>query len=244
MLSYAQNFEDVMLHRALQDVRAGTYVDVGAWHPELHSVTKWFYDNGWSGVNVEPSRLFTRLLRWRRRRDLNLNIALGSASAELLFHEIGWSGLSSLRAESVQLGERIGFRESRSYPVQVRTMAQVFEEYLQGREVHFVKIDVEGFETEVLAGFDWSRNRPWIVVVEATRPCSPDGAWHEWEPTILAADYQLAWFDGLNRFYVAREQSRLLQHFQVPPNVFDEFRIPRLHKVWSHAEVRLLGLLA
>ena len=33
MVSHAQNFEDVMLARALRDVEDGFYVDVGAWDP-------------------------------------------------------------------------------------------------------------------------------------------------------------------------------------------------------------------
>ena len=51
-VSYAQNFEDVMLHRALNHVVRGFYIDVGAADPEALSVTKAFYDNGWHGINV------------------------------------------------------------------------------------------------------------------------------------------------------------------------------------------------
>ena len=54
MVSYAQNFEDVMLRRALQDIESGFYVDIGAADPDLDSVTRWFYSNGWRGINVEP----------------------------------------------------------------------------------------------------------------------------------------------------------------------------------------------
>ena len=96
MRSHSQNLEDVMLFRALKHISAGTYIDVGAWHPQLHSVTKWFYDNGWSGVNVEPSRKFIRLLESRRPRDVNLNVALGREPGLLNFFEVGYTGLSSL----------------------------------------------------------------------------------------------------------------------------------------------------
>ncbi len=53
--SYAQNFEDVMLWRALRHIDQGYYIDVGAWSPELDSVTKAFYEHGWHGINVEPN---------------------------------------------------------------------------------------------------------------------------------------------------------------------------------------------
>ena len=53
-ISYAQNFEDVILRRALKDIEKGFYVDVGAHDPVIDSVTKAFYDLGWRGINIEP----------------------------------------------------------------------------------------------------------------------------------------------------------------------------------------------
>ena len=38
-LSYAQNFEDVLLWRALHDVERGRYIDIGAQDPEFDSVS-------------------------------------------------------------------------------------------------------------------------------------------------------------------------------------------------------------
>ena len=44
-----------------------------------------------------------------------------------------------------------------------------------------------------------------------------------WEPALLRSGYLFAWFDGLNRFYVRREDADLLRHFRVQPNVFDDY---------------------
>ena len=55
MISHAANAEDVVLHRALCTGGAlGRYVDVGASSPYLGSVTRHFYEAGWSGIDVEP----------------------------------------------------------------------------------------------------------------------------------------------------------------------------------------------
>ena len=54
-LSYAQFLEDIQLYRALKEIKNGFYIDVGANHPLDHSVTKLFYEKGWSGINIEPS---------------------------------------------------------------------------------------------------------------------------------------------------------------------------------------------
>jgi hypothetical protein len=72
-VSYAQAKEDIHLLRALAGVRheVGFYIDVGAWDPDIDSVTKLFYDAGWHGINIEPStKWFARLIE-KRPRDIN-----------------------------------------------------------------------------------------------------------------------------------------------------------------------------
>ena len=40
VVSYAQNLEDILLWRALKHVEKGFYIDVGAYSPDVESVTK------------------------------------------------------------------------------------------------------------------------------------------------------------------------------------------------------------
>src|SRR5579864_1145879 len=80
MISYAQNFEDVMLWRVLRHITCGLYVDVGAFHPEIDSVTKWFYDQGWTGINVEPVPDSFALLQLERPKDRNVCAAAGATA--------------------------------------------------------------------------------------------------------------------------------------------------------------------
>ena len=44
-----------------------------------------------------------------------------------------------------------------------------------------------------------------------------------WDNILITADYKFVYFDGLNRFYVAKEHSELDVSFSCPPNVFDNF---------------------
>ena len=71
--------------------------------------------------------------------------------------------------------------------------------------IHFLKIDVEGAEAEVLEGLNLNRARPWIIVVEATKPFSMVSSRDEWEHLVTNYGYYFAYFDGLNCFYVADE---------------------------------------
>ena len=92
-ISYAQNFEDVMLWRALKHIPRGFYIDVGANHPEEDSVTKAFYDRGWRGINIEPLLQCHLLLEQQRPLDTNLNLAAGAQDGQLnLFEVQGISG--------------------------------------------------------------------------------------------------------------------------------------------------------
>jgi FkbM family methyltransferase len=244
MVSYAQNFEDVMLARAFAGRAAGFYVDVGAFDPVIDSVTRHFYDQGWRGINIEPVARQHALFARARPRDTNLNVALGRESGELTLHDFSPLGVSTVDpAIAAEMRER-GF-PGREVRVPVVTLAQVCRDH-GVREIDFLKIDVEGHETEVIAGHDWALVRPRILLVEATRPMTTEPAFAAWEPLVLEAGYQFAWFDGLNRFYVRQEDTDLLVHFRVPPNVFDNFTRPapesgRLIEIARRIKHRLMG---
>uniref|UniRef100_UPI0031F2D776 FkbM family methyltransferase n=1 Tax=Stenotrophomonas sp. TaxID=69392 RepID=UPI0031F2D776 len=88
MISYAQNFEDVILWRALGHIEQGRYIDVGAQSPDEHSVSRLFYDKGWRGVHVEPTQHYSTLLRERRADEQVLQAAVSDARGELRFFDI------------------------------------------------------------------------------------------------------------------------------------------------------------
>jgi FkbM family methyltransferase len=223
LISYAQNQEDVMLWRALQRVANGFYIDVGAAHPEDLSVTRLFYDHGWSGINLEPNNAYFAELQAHRGRDINLPVCATAEPGERVFHEIPGTGLSTLDTSVAEEHARKGW-ELQERRVPGLTLAQICEQYRPDGPIHFLKIDVEGGEAEVLQGADFGRFRPWVLLIEATRPLSQEPDHAAWENGLLAQGYRFAWFDGLNRFYVAEEQAAaLLPYFTVQPNVFDGF---------------------
>jgi len=235
-ISYSQNAEDVLLWRALGHVENGFYIDVGANDPEEHSVTKAFYDAGWRGISIEPLPSFHQAFLEQRPRDVNLAIAAGSANGELTLYDTpqvrGWASPDQAVAEL----HRSEGHQVVELSVPVRTLASVCEEYVQGRQVHFLKIDVEGFEGEVLKGMDFARWRPWVLVIEATLPNSRETNHASWEHMVTGQRYRFVWFDGLNRYYVAEEHSELAQHFGIQPNVFDDYISHHLDKSWAAAK--------
>ena len=102
-------------------------------------------------------------------------------------------------------------------------LATLLDRYAGGREIHFLKVDVEGSEAAVLASNDWGRHRPVIVVVEAVASWDSRPTHEAWEPTLLAHDYDFAAFDGINRFYVANEHAELAAGLAYPLSALDAY---------------------
>ena len=220
--SYAQNFEDVMLWRALWNVENGVYVDVGAWDPVVDSVSKAFYENGWRGVHVEPLPEYAERIRQDRPDESVYQVLLGAETGEKTFFYIPETGLSTASKEIAERHQKVGLSIiERKYPVM--TLAQVFDE-IGDREIHWLKIDVEGMEKEVLEGWGKHSSRPRIVLLESTEPCSQIPSWHKWQYLIEQYGYRFSYFDGINRFYVHENFEDIQRCFACPPNVFDGFR--------------------
>ncbi len=222
IMSYAQNHEDVLLNRLFPESSGGFYIDVGACYPVQGSVTKLFYERGWHGINVEPVPSLSEMLAQDRPRDINLRVGLsnreGIATLYECLTEVGLSTFSEEQVEDLR-GKGHEFAE---HSIPVMTLARVCEQHAD-RTIDFLKIDVECHERAVLEGADWSRYRPRVVLVEATRPWTNIPCHDDWEPLLLTADYRFACFDGLNRYYVREEDRQWLPLLAVPVNVLDGY---------------------
>ena len=223
MICYTRNFEDVILQRVFSDVTQGCYVDVGASTPIVDSNTYALYTKGWRGICVDPMQY----VNWPgiRPDDIFVNAALGAAPGETEFYIYESSPQISTASPEIKTHWSIrgGMDPRHSVKVPVRTLNDVLAEHLADRVLHLMSIDVEGMEKEVLEGLDLQRYRPWLMVLEAVTPGTPEPNHESWEPILLANDYHLVYFDGVNRFYLAQEHLDLEDRFSLPPNVWDNF---------------------
>jgi FkbM family methyltransferase len=215
VISYAHNFEDAMLWRALQDIPNGFYIDVGAAAPKHESVTQLFYERGWSGINIEPTdSRFSELVK-ERSRDINLQCLVGSEHDSKLFYSVGGGNGLSTTKEELALKYKNSGRIVEEALVPSMTLSSICDRYRKSGDIHFLKIDVEGAEQEVLESADFLFYRPWIVLIEATIPGTGKLSHDNWEYILLRMAYEFAWFDGINRFYIAQEYvDRFLPAFQ------------------------------
>lgn len=221
IISYAQNFEDVILWRALGHVGSGNYIDIGAQSAFEDSVSRAFHEHGWKGIHVEPVPFYAAQLRAERVGDTVVQAMVGAEEGVGELFAMSGTGLSTSREDLAEGYQRSGREVSREL-VPVITLDRVME--LVEGEIHWLKIDVEGAEQQVLEGWRGSR-RPWVIVIESTLPMSQEQNHEGWDPLVTRKGYRFVYFDGLNRFYVNDSHPELAKAFGVGPNVFDRFTL-------------------
>jgi FkbM family methyltransferase len=222
-LSYAQNLEDYHLARVFADQASGFYIDAGAGHPVADNVSFWFYLKGWRGIVVEPQKALAELYAHVRPRDAVVQALLGRSSGETDFHMVERLHGFSTTIEAHARGAAAFGADFRTLRLPVTTLAALCDAHRPER-IDFLKVDVEGAEADVLVGADWQRWRPRVVVVEAMTPGSMAEAWRQWEGLLLRHRYTHAFFDGLNRFYVAEEEAALAARFPREPTAWEAVR--------------------
>ena len=223
MISFAQNWEDVLIDRVFHKP-AGFYIDVGASNPIADSVTKYFSLAGWRGINIEPCvDVFAEIAR-DRPNDINLHCAVGRVRGNAPFHLLPDRGLSTMSEAQLSLLTANNRAGAQSMEVEVRTLADICAEFVN-EEIDFLKIDAEGAEGDVIAGADWQRFRPRLLVIESTKPNSSELNCGAWEPELLLQGYSFQYFDGINRYYLRQEDAGLAAQLSAPVNVLD-FCIP------------------
>ena len=212
---YAQFYEDYILAYVFKDQKSGFYVDVGANDPDKSSVTKYFYQSGWRGINIEPIPELVEKLNTSRPEDANKGVAISDKPGELTFYKgiNNASGLSTLSPKIAASHRAKGF-EFTKIKIPVTTLNAVLDEHAKGKpEITFLNVDVEGFEKQVLSSIDFQRYQPRVIMAESTAPLTEVATHQVWESILIRNGYIFAMDDGLNRYYVHRSQESLLPKF-------------------------------
>ena len=201
--------EDIMLYKLLHTVENGFYVDIGCSDPFIESVTNFFYQRGWRGINIDAREETIQKYASVRDRDINWCAALSNADGKPLTLYVR-GGLTSLAKDNVNRLGKETFEE--------RTIVtSTFNALMEGthiEDIHFLKIDVEAHEKEVLEGIDLRKYRPWVIVIESVLPNSRIETHHEWEEIFNENDYMFFTRHAVNRYYLSKEKyQELLENF-------------------------------
>ena len=213
---YSQTYEDYILAYVFKNVASGFYIDVGANDPNVFNVTRFFYERGWRGINIEPNvMLFKRIIEFRPR-DINYNCGISNTEGNLKFYQesnkvddlMPLSTFDKAIAEMHKKKHGVPFTE---ILVPVTTLNNLLAK-ISIPEISFISIDVEGFEKQVVESIDLARYKPVVLCIEETSP-GENASYADWEKIVINSNYVFAMSDGVNRYYLHKSHIELLSRF-------------------------------
>lgn len=163
--SFSQKGEDLIIDKYFSYKRKGFYIDVGACHPKRLSNTKYFYNKGWHGINIEPNSTRIKLFLQDRKRDINLNIGIGTVAKIAVFYEFEATGLSTFSKKEMESLLKIGYKLKKTKKISIRRLEDIMRKCVKSG-IDFMTVDAEGMDLEVLKSNNWEKYRPKLLCVE------------------------------------------------------------------------------
>ena len=159
--SYSNWGIDMMADFFFRNKKEGIYIDIGCHHPLINNNTYPLYKRGWKGINIDIDYGAIDSFNFLRSKDTNIKIAVSDTTgeAELFFYHN--------RAAKNTLSKEKGFDSKEIQKIKTSTLNKVIENSIyKDKKINFISIDVEGYELNVLKGFDFKKYKPDLVVLE------------------------------------------------------------------------------
>lgn len=168
IVSYSQEGEDMVLRRFVGDSAKGFYVDIGAHHPSLYSNTNYFYQRGWSGINIDADPTLMNAFAEDRTRDINLAAGIATDTDDLTFYLFNDRALNTFNPElAKERSELEHYHIIEEVKIKVQPLRTLLEAHLpEGQVIDFMSVDTESLDLDVLRSNNWSKFRPRYVLVE------------------------------------------------------------------------------
>jgi len=167
---YGELGEDVLLRQFLNidESYNGFYVDIGAYHPDKISNTKWFYERGWNGMNIDPNPTSIKMFNEKRPLDININIGVSDETSELNFYYMGEeNGANTFDKERYETVYKPRGIEAEILEIKVDTLNNILSKHLpKNQHIDFIDIDAEEMELKILKAFDFEKYGPDYILVE------------------------------------------------------------------------------
>lgn len=167
---FSQEGEDLILEEYFQGVNKGFYIDIGAYHPIRYSNTYKFYLKGWHGINIDARPGSMQIFKKVRPKDINLEIAIGNRSECLKYYMFDEPALNSFSKEISEERDRdFHFNILKTVDINLERLEVILDNFLpENTEIHFLSIDVEGLDYEVLLSNNFNKYRPKMILVETS----------------------------------------------------------------------------
>lgn len=206
--SFSQKGEDLMIDKYFKHKKKGSYIDIGAFHPQMNSNTSFFYKRGWSGINIEPNPTRRKLFIEERKRDINLSIGIGPMTQKAIFYEFEANGLSTFSKKEAESLLKIGYKLRKKIKVKVYRLEEIIKKYVKSK-IDFISVDTEGLDLEVLKSNDWKKYRPKLLCIETidfvdllTSTKEDSSRRESINKYLLEKGYEKYFNNGLNTLYI------------------------------------------
>ncbi len=190
----------------------GTFVEVGAYDGEYVSNTSGLADVGWKGIYIEPVPQFYKKCKARHTSNKKVNVvnaAAGAAEGSIVLHIGG--PLSTVMPNMKEKFKKLdwaksSFKNDETCNVEVMTLSSILEANRVQIGFEVLVIDVEGYEWDVLQGFDINCWLPDMIVIELHDQNDDYFDTREKHISIIdyldEADYKVIYKDFTNTVYV------------------------------------------
>ena len=168
--SYSQEGEDMILNRIFETKREGFYIDVGAHHPRRFSNTYFFYQKGWSGINIDAMPGSMKIFNKLRTRDINIEKPISCEKKIMtyyMFNEPALNGFSKELSESRSSSSDNKYFIKEKLSIETTTLEDILNQNLiKDKVIDFLSIDVEGLDFNVLKSNNFEKYRPKVILIE------------------------------------------------------------------------------
>jgi FkbM family methyltransferase len=161
MKSYSESgFDKIIYNNFFNSIDSGTLVEVGAGHPVEISTSLFYKERGWRTISIDPNPKFVKLHK--------------EAGREIYEYACGYEDKDDVNFYVYADGNEMSYsslgakyRNVNYYEikVRVRTLNSILDN-LNITKLDIVTIDTEGWEIEVMQGFDTNKYSPEVIVLE------------------------------------------------------------------------------
>lgn len=172
--SKAQLHQDLFALSSLNFKSDGFFVEVGAGDGVHLSNTFLLEQRGWRGILAEPAEGWQPELKKNRTASLDYRAVWSSTGERLLFKETNPPTLSTLSKSNPEDMHFASRQTSNDYLVSTVSLKDLLDQHSAPQLIHFLSIDTEGSELEILESFDFSCYSFAVVCLEHNHTSSKD----------------------------------------------------------------------